>query len=710
MSRGEARPPAADNGYPRYPRGRNASILHGRTVADPYRELELDPAAPDAGEAGEAIGVWLRGQRALAREFLDDLPEQVFFERALARAATRIRRSVPTARGTRLFYTEGPAHAPSATLFMQRGRRAPVPVLSAAEHEQRPGSRISAWSASPDGSMIAYQICEAGSEEGPLRVRGLDEPFDLPVAEQLRAPSVAWGGPGSSRPDSLYYPRSKDAGPGLWRFDFASRGHTCVWSPPSAQTQVFIVPAVSPGGDLILLTVRYGADRRNALLLASLSGTGGEPMRPRVLLKQGRATTVARFGPDGRVYVLSRPEQGQECLQVFAPERPDPADWDTLVRAGNESLRGFVPLPTAVALVSEHEGHSALSLVETGSGTRSPLSLPGPGTVSALTANQGEPASLWVGYAGIGEPAQVLRYSVGHAAPRPAKPWYIPAGSCAFPQTRWERVSCVSADGTVVDISILSTLDHHRADRGPRPLMLAVYGGFGLSVGHRHSDALEAWLAAGGVHAIAQVRGGGEKGVQWHAAARGARKPRSVEDLIAAAEHLILTRRTTPEQLVVVGGSNGGMLAAAAAIARPGLFRACVPIHAVTDPVRSSLLGAGQDWIAEYGDPQDEQVLDAMLSYSPYHNVRETVRYPAFLLMAGSSDRRVPPAHSRKLCSALQYASASPRAESPILLREEERAGHGGMQAASVGGWLADRLTFAAHLTGLRPPEITGGA
>jgi prolyl oligopeptidase len=208
-------------------------------------------------------------------------------------------------------------------------------------------------------------------------------------------------------------------------------------------------------------------------------------------------------------------------------------------------------------------------------------------------------------------------------------------------------------------------------------------------------------VAAGGVYAVANLRGGNEEGEEWHRAGMLAHKQNVFDDFHAAAETLIRDGWTTPEQLAISGGSNGGLLVGAALTQRPELYAAVICSAPLLDMVRYERFGLGQTWNVEYGTASDPEQLGWLLGYSPYHHVAEGTRYPAVLFTVFSNDTRVNPVHAYKMCAALQHATASGPAR-PVLLRAEAQVGHGARAVSRMAELSGDTLAFAARHTGLR--------
>ena len=232
----------------------------------------------------------------------------------------------------------------------------------------------------------------------------------------------------------------------------------------------------------------------------------------------------------------------------------------------------------------------------------------------------------------------------------------------------------------------------------PRPTVLYGYGGFGISLEPAYSATPLAWVAAGGVYAIAGLRGGTEEGEAWHRAGMREHKQNVFADLHAAADWLVDRGWTSPAQLAISGGSNGGLLVGAALTQRPDAYAAVVCSAPLLDMVRYELFGLGRTWNDEYGTAADPDELGWLLGYSPYHHVTPGTAYPAVLFTVFDGDSRVDPLHARKLCAALQHATASDR---PVLLRDERDVGHGARSVSRTLGLSVDTMAFLAAHTGL---------
>jgi len=279
--------------------------------------------------------------------------------------------------------------------------------------------------------------------------------------------------------------------------------------------------------------------------------------------------------------------------------------------------------------------------------------------------------------------------------------WATAPGQVQVPAVTAQQVSYSSADGTLVRMLVISGPSGSSGSatpRTPKPTILYGYGGFDISLTPAYSPNVLAWVAAGGVYAIANLRGGSEEGEEWHRAGMLDRKQNVFDDFHAAAETLIRDGWTTPEQLAISGGSNGGLLVGAALTQRPSLYAAVICSAPLLDMVRYELFGLGETWNVEYGSASDAEQLGWLLSYSPYHHVVPGTAYPAVLFTVFTNDTRVDPVHAYKMCAALQYATSSGR---PVLLRAEGQVGHGARAVSRSAALSGDTLAFAARHTGL---------
>jgi prolyl oligopeptidase len=268
-----------------------------------------------------------------------------------------------------------------------------------------------------------------------------------------------------------------------------------------------------------------------------------------------------------------------------------------------------------------------------------------------------------------------------------------------------EFVWCKSKDGTPVSMFVVRRRNAARDSRNP--VLLTAYGGFGISMTAGYSSSQMAWLEAGGIIAVAHVRGGGEYGRAWHEAGKFAGRQETFEDLIAAGEWLVAHKYTNPQRLAAYGGSNGGLTVAAAMVQRPGLFRAVVLDRPILDMLRYHRFGPAGMWANEYGTADDPEQFRYIAGYSPYENIKSGADYPAVLLFGSENDYRADACHARKMAAKMQ--DLNPRGK-PVLLVVEGISGHfGGTTETTQIEQTADRYAFLMDAMGMRPPLSAAG-
>ena len=319
----------------------------------------------------------------------------------------------------------------------------------------------------------------------------------------------------------------------------------------------------------------------------------------------------------------------------------------------------------------------------------SAIALPGAGTVNQLLDRPEGGHEAWLAYTNFITPPRVYHYNAKTAR---LSEWSRSPGEPDLPPIDVDRVTYSSADGTPIRMFIIS----RRGLGVGRPAILTGYGGFGVSLSPAYSSAALAWVSDGGIYAVANIRGGGEGGREWHRAGMRERKQDVFDDFCCAAQTLIDSGVTSPSQLAITGTSNGGLLVGAVITQRPELFSAAVCSSAVLDMTRYEGTSVGRGCAAEYGTADDPQQLRVLLAYSPYHNVRPGVRHPAALFTCSEADTRVDPMHSRKMCALMQE-----HGNWPVILRSEPGVGHGPRAASRSARQIAEVLAFIAAETGL---------
>ena len=692
--------------YPDAPRLDVVDELFGSRVADPYRWLE------DAGSA--PTRVWSQAQDALVRGHLDRLPGRDRLRRRLAELLGAGMVTAPIWRGERSFFLRRTAAQEHAVLYCRDGNRTGTDercerlLIDPMEIDPAGSTTLDAWQPDKEGRRLAYQLSRGGDEESTLRVLDVatGEIVDGPI-DRTRYSPVAWL-PGG---EAFYYVRRlppQDVPAGEQQF------HRRVWlhqigTDAAADVQVhgagldktnYYGVSVSRDGRWLLVSASAGTAPRDDVWLADLSAAALQAPALRPVQAGVDAQTAGQVGRDGRLFLWTNRDAPRGRLCVTAPESPAYENWVDLVPEQPDAvLDSFAlldddDLPEPL-LAAAHTRHAVAELavydLRTGA-ARGPIELPGLGSLTGLTARPEGGAEVWFGYTDHVTPPRVHRYD---ARTGQVSVWATPPGVVNVPAVRARQVSYRSADGTEVRMFVLSAAE---APDAPRPTVLHGYGGFNIAMAPTYAASILAWVEAGGVYAIANLRGGSEEGEQWHRAGMREHKGNVFADFAGAAEWLVAQGWTTPAQLSLSGGSNGGLLVGAALTQRPELFAAVVCSAPLLDMVRYERFGLGQTWSDEYGSAADPTELGWLLSYSPYHHVVDGTDYPAVLFTVFDADTRVDPLHARKMCAALQHATASER---PVLLRREVNVGHGARSVSRTIELSVDTLAFLAAGTGL---------
>ncbi|HKE68664.1 MAG TPA: prolyl oligopeptidase family serine peptidase [Nocardioidaceae bacterium] len=695
-----------------YPHARSDDIvddLHGERVADPYRWLE------DADSA--ETKTWQAAQDELFANARDSWPTREHFAKRIAELMRTGAVGTPVWRGERAFYLRrepDQEHGVLLTLDPDGTERTLVDPMAI---DPSGVTTLDAWQPSKDGRLLAYQISTGGTEAADLQLLDVEsgDPVDQPI-DRCRHSPVAW------LPDSsaFYYVRQlplddlpedeRQYHRRVWlhRLGTDPADDPIVYGDDLDKTAFYGV-SVSLDGRWLTVSTTLGTAPRNDVWLADLTAGPLETPELRPVITGADARTGIWIGRDGRMYVHTDRDAPRGRLLVGDPTDPGPDTWQELIPEDPEAvLNDAAVLDDAATpddrgeplLVCSWTRHAVAEIsvhdLVTGD-RRGAIELPGLGTVGGLVERPEGGHEIWFGYSDHVTPGLVLHYD---ARTGETSTWAVPPG--VVPDTsdiEVRQVAYDSYDGTTVRMFVLS----RRGVEGPRPTILYGYGGFGISLTPGYASTVQAWLEAGGSYAIANLRGGGEEGEAWHRAGRREHKQRVFDDFHAAAERLINDGVTDASRLAIMGGSNGGLLVGAALTQRPDLFRAVVCSAPLLDMVRYELHGFGALWSDDYGTASDPEQLRWLLAYSPYHRVQSGTAYPAVLFTVYASDSRVDPLHARKLCAALQAASASDPATHPILIRLETEVGHAGRSVSRAVGNSADSLAFVAWATGVTP-------
>jgi prolyl oligopeptidase len=653
-------------------------------VADPYRWLEDSSSAQTQS--------WITAQNKLTRGYLDALPRRTAIRARLSELWDFERFELPFSRGGRYFYYYNSGLQNQPALYWLPSLNAPPQLLLDPNLISTEGTvALTHAVPSDDGRLLAYGLSRAGSDWTEWRVRRVDDGQDLPdLLQWSKFSSVAWLKDGTG----FYYSRYEEPKAGaalseanyfnklyLHRLGQAQTEDTLVYERKD-QSKWSFGATTTRDGRYVVITASEGTDPKNAVLYLDLTHPQAPPVElvPKIEAAYGyignRGSTFW-FHTDlnaarGRVVKIDIAAAKPSFVEVVAEQ---PETLQQVERVGGKFFANYLK-----------DAHSEVRVISDAGTQEQVVPLPGLGTVW-LTEGDDTRSETFLSYESFHDPRRLLRYDVARKTSQVFRQPKLKFDADAY-ETR--QVFFPSKDGTRISMFITHKLG---LVPGPTtPCLLYGYGGFSISITPSFGVGHLAWLELGGVLAVPNLRGGGEYGEKWHEAGKKAHKQNVFDDFIAAAVYLQQEKLTSPAKLAISGRSNGGLLVGAMLAQRPDLFGAALPGVGVMDMLRFHKFTIGWTWIDDYGSPDDATDFKALYAYSPLHNLRAGVKYPATLVTTADHDDRVVPAHSFKFAAALQHAQAG---DAPILIRIDTRAGHGaGIPTSKRMDEIADQWAF----------------
>jgi prolyl oligopeptidase len=638
---------------------------HGVDVTENYRWLE--------DSSSEKAIAWTRAQQQRTRAYFDGIPWREALrarvEQLLKGDRTTYKRLVSGGSTFFALKVQTPRQQPFLVALTDLDDLATERVVVDPEAIDPSGeTAIDFFVPSPDGKLVAVSLSEHGTEDGSLYVydAGSGKVADEPIPHvNLMGGSLAWRHDGAG----FWYTRCADPAGFRQQVWFRELGdapdHVDLAGGFADERIAENYLSASPDGRWVMDRVQKGDGGQWQVFLRS-QGAGGSWWQVAGIADQ---CVHAVLGPDA-LYLLSRRDAPHgKVLRLPVTGGATVADAHEIVPASDLAIEDLAVTRDTVWVVDIDGGPQQVRAFDTNGRPLPPVEIPPMSSVSSYSARLSalgqdqiawsresftEPATWWV--AADGE------------APRPtALRTTTPVDLSGYQVT---REFATSRDGTRVPLNVITAPGTPRD--GTAPALLTAYGGYGISLVPRFDPELLLWLEQGGVHVVANIRGGSEFGEQWHHAGRLATKQNCFDDFIACADHLHSSRITSRERLAIMGGSNGGLLMGAVLTQRPDIARAVVAAVPVMDSLRAETTTNGRFNTPEFGTVEDPDLFAVLLAYSPYHNVVDGSAYPAVLLTAGENDTRVDAWHAKKMTARLQEATTSDR---PVLLRLES-TGH----------------------------------
>jgi prolyl oligopeptidase len=681
--------------YPKTRKVDHVDTYFGTQVRDDYRWLEDDNSSETAA--------WVEAQNKVTFSYLEKIPYRQRMRERLEKLYNYPRIGSPSRRGEYYYFSKNDGLQNQSVLYRQKGLEgAPEVFLDPNKFSADGTARMGAFALSKDGKYAAYGISRSGSDWQDYYVMESDTKKVLPEKiEWVKVSSIAWQGNG------FYYSRYDAPAKGS-ELSSKNENHKVfyhkVGTPQSEDTLIYQDPA----NPQRFHQVRTTEDERFAILNISERGKGkkgnalffldatkGDKKFTPIIGEIGDDSfgvidnvgdkfllETDRKAPNHRVILFDPKNPAEASWKEILPEKPEPLQ--NAGTAGGKLFATYLKDVTTRAYVYSLEGK-----------LENEVRLPGVGSAGGFGGNMDD-KFVFYSFSTFNYPPTIFRYDIGTKKSTLFRSPEIPDFKPGDYETK--EVFYPSKDGTKIPMFLVYKkgikLD------GTNPTLLYGYGGFNITTSPGFSSLRLALLEQGFVYASANIRGGGEYGEKWHEAGTKLKKQNVFDDFIAAAEWLIANKYTSSQHLAVQGGSNGGLLVGAVINQRPELFRAAIPQVGVMDMLRFHKFTIGWNWIPDYGSSDDPEQFKALLAYSPLHNIKQGVKYPATLITTADHDDRVVPAHSFKYAATLQEKAAK---DNPVLIRIETKSGHGASSTTKQIEQTADIYAFLMYNLGVTP-------
>jgi len=653
------------------------------------------------------VNNWVNAQNAVTFAYLESIPERDVIEKRLTALWDYERYGMPLKEGGRYYYRYNDGLQNQDVIYVQASLDAEAELLLDPNTWSVDGTvALAAYFPSPDGRHVAYLVQDGGSDWRKARIIEVDSGTVLEdELDWLKFTGVSWARDGSGFHYSRY-PATTDEekfqslnlnqSVYFHRVGTSQDEDTLVYAQPENPKWGYAAEVTDDGAHLVI-TVWKGTDDRYQIAHQNLT----DPDSTLEFLIEGfdhDYTLVGNVGSE--LFFRTNKDAPRNRLIAIDVDNPAPENWREIIPQTADVLDGVSLVGGKIITDYMQDAQTVVKIFDLDGNQTGMVNLPGIGTASGFGGKFDDPETFFI-YTSFNTPTTVNRLDVESGNVSEFRKPDVAFNSDDYVV---KQVFFESKDGTRVPMFI----SHHKniEPDGKTPTMLYGYGGFNISLTPSFSITRLAWMEMGGVYAVANIRGGGEYGENWHKAGTKLQKQNVFDDFISAAEYLIAENYTNSSKLAIFGGSNGGLLVGAVTNQRPDLFGAALPAVGVMDMLRFHKFTAGRFWVDDYGSSDDPAEFEALYAYSPYHNVKAGADYPAVLVTTADTDDRVVPGHSFKYAAAIQQAQGG---DAPVLIRIETRAGHGaGKPTDKIVEEYADRWAFLVRNLDMRLPEDYG--
>lgn len=671
--------------YPVTAKAEQVDNYHGTIVADPYRWLE-DPNSDETK-------AWIEAQNRVTFGYLQTIPARETISQRLTQLWNYEKYGIPFKEQNRYFYFKNDGLQNQSVLYTLPSLEAEPRVLLDPNTLSEDGTiALTGLSVSDDAKLMAYALSAAGSDWKEWKVRDVETGEDLP--DHLKWSKFS-GASWTTDNQGFFYSRYEEPSeenqfkdvnlnPKIYfhRLGTPQSEDVLIYERPDRKDWL-LNGFVTEDGHYLIIVVREGSASKNLLFYKDLTRPDSEVVE---LINTFEASYDFIDNDGTTFWVQTDREAPRGRVVAIDITAPDPSSWQEIIPQAEETLEGVGLLNNQFVASYLKDAHTQIKIFNLDGSFVREVELPGLGSAGGFGGKRYDTETFY-SFTSFTTPTTIFRYDM------------VTGESTIFRQPQVDfnpddyeikQVFYTSKDGTRVPMFI--THKKGLELNGNNPTYLYGYGGFNVSLTPAFSPSNLVWMEMGGVYALANLRGGGEYGEEWHQAGMKLNKQNVFDDFIAAAEWLIAHQYTSSRKLAIAGGSNGGLLVGACMTQRPDLFAAALPAVGVMDMLRFHKFTIGWAWCAEYGSPENPEEFQALYAYSPLHNLKPGTAYPATLITTADHDDRVVPAHSFKFAAALQAAHAG---EAPVLIRIETKAGHGaGKPTAKIIEEISDRLAF----------------
>lgn len=632
--------------------------IHGVVVHDSYRWLE-DQNSP------ETRG-WIARQNAYTESILRTLPGRDRIHKRMEELLRIDQISMPVNRGGRYFFRRRQANQNQFAIYMRNGLEGKdVMLVDPNQGDQTTSANI--LDVSKDGKWLVYGTRQGGEDEVAITLMDVDT--RKPLSDSFpRARYAAV----SLTPDKtvMYYSLRKETGSRVYyhRIGTEVAKDREIFGKGTGPSQ-FVLATVSEDGRYLALYISHGWGKKTEVYVQNLETQG--PIA--TVVNDIDADFFGEIAGD-QLFLATNWKAPNSRILAVDLKNPERKNWREIVPEASSVLESFSAAGGKLAVKYLENVNSKIKIFEPSGTHVRDIVFPTLGAVTELRG-QWDKDETFYGFHSFAQPLTIYRYQMSRGQQTVWARLDVPIDSSQFTV---KQVWYESKDGTKIPMFLI----HKKGLEmdGNRPTLLYGYGGFLVNLTPSFRTDAAFWAENGGVFAVANLRGGGEFGEKWHQAGMMEKKQNVFDDFIGAAEWLTKNGYTRPSRLAIMGGSNGGLLVGAAMTQRPDLFRAVVCDYPLLDMVRYHRFLVAKLWVPEYGSADDAKQFAYLYRYSPYHQVKDGVKYPAVLFVTGDSDTRVAPLHARKMAARMQAATTSDR---PILLHYDTKAGHSGGQPVS---------------------------